>query len=88
MGCCVSSHQVLHRELRRLQKERQQHEMQLKGFNKAKQDSIDDRNRLYDAEVENAVLRKQLQDVKIAMTDLEVKLVSISEKLEVALKSV
>lgn len=88
MGCCVSSHQVLRRELRRLQKERQQHEMQLKGFNKAKQDSIDDRNRLYDAEVENAVLRKQLQDVKIAMTDLEVKLVSISEKLEVALKSV
>ena len=88
MGCCVSSHQVLRRELRRLQKERQQHEMQLKGFNKAKQDSIDDRNRLYDAEVENAVLRKQLQDVKIAMTDLEVKLVSMSEKLEVALKSV
>ena len=88
MGCCVSSHQVLRRELRRLQKERQQHEMQLKGFNKAKQDSIDDRNRLYDAEVENAVLRKQLQDVKIAMSDLEVKLVSISEKLEVALKSV
>ena len=62
--------------------------MQLKGFNKAKQDSIDDRNRLYDAEVENAVLRKQLQDVKIAMTDLEVKLVSMSEKLEVALKSI
>ena len=62
--------------------------MQLKGFNKAKQDSIDDRNRLYDAEVENAVLRKQLQDVKIAMNDLEVKLVSMSEKLEVALKSV
>ena len=88
MGCCVSSHQVLRRELRRLQKERQQHEMQLKGFNKAKQDSIDDRNRLYDAEVENAVLRKQLQDVKIAMNDLEVKLVSMSEKLEVALKSV
>ena len=88
MGCCVSSHQVLRRELRRLQKERQQHEMQLKGFNKAKQDSIDDRNRLYDAEVENAVLRKQLQDVKIAMTDLEVKLVSMSDKLEVALRSV
>ena len=62
--------------------------MELKGFTKAKQDSIDDRNRLFDAETENAVLRKQLQDVKIAMSDLDVKLVSMNDKLEVALRSV
>ena len=90
MGCCVSKkkHQKVCRELRLLQKERQQHVMELKGFTKAKQDSIDDRNRLFDAETENAVLRKQLQDVKIAMTDLDVKLVSMNDKLEVALRSV
>ena len=88
MGCCVSKkkHQKVCRELRLLQKERQQHVMELKGFTKAKQDSIDDRNRLFDAETENAE-RKQLQDVKIAMTDLDMKLVSMSDKLEVALRS-
>ena len=60
--------------------------MQLKGFTKAKQDSIDDRNRLYDAEAENIVLRKQLHDIEMAMTDLDAKLVSV--KLELALESI
>ena len=79
-------HQLLHRELRRLQKERKQHEMQLKGFTKAKQDSIDDRNRLYDAETENVVLRNKLHDIEMTMIDLDAKLVSV--KLEVALESI
>ena len=60
--------------------------MQLKGFTKAKQDSIDDRNRLYDAEAENIVLRKQLHDIEMVMIDLDAKLVSV--KLELALESI
>ena len=62
--------------------------MQLKGFTKAKQDSIDDRNRLYDAEAENIVLRKQLHDIEMAMTDLDAKLDMMCVKLELALESI
>ena len=83
MGCCVSKreHQRVHRELRRLQKERQQLMMAVVGFNKAKQDSIADRNRLYDSETENILLRKQLLDASVEMgkvaEDLNVKLLII-----------
>ena len=83
MGCCVSKreHQRVHRELRRLQKERQQLMMAVVGFNKAKQDSIADRNRLYDSETENMLLREQLLDASVEMDkaaeDLNVKLLII-----------
>ena len=83
MGCCVSKreHQRVQRELRRLQKERHQLKMEVVGFNKAKQDSIADRNRLYDSETENMLLREQLLDASVEMDkaaeDLNVKLLII-----------
>ena len=83
MGCFVSKkeHQRIHRELKQLKKEREKLIMEVKCSNKAKQNSIADRNRLYDSETENAVLRKQLQGVSLEMTklaeDLNVKLLII-----------
>ena len=55
--------------------------MEVVGFNKAKQDSIADRNRLYDSETENMLLREQLLDASVEMDkaaeDLNVKLLII-----------
>ena len=83
MGCYVSKreHHRLHRELKRLQTERQQLMMEVNGLSKAKHNSIVDRNRLYNFEIENVALRKQLQDASVEMDkvaeDLNVKLLII-----------
>ena len=60
--------------------------MEVNALNKAKHDSVADRNRLYDSETENALLRKQLQDAFMEMSkvaeDLNVKLLIIGEDVE------
>ena len=54
---------TFHELCRILQKESQQQKTKDKYFIKAKMDSITDRNRLFDSDVENSALKKKKQDV-------------------------
>ena len=82
---------VIH-EFRRLQKESQQ-KIKGRNFIKAKMDSITDRNRLFDSDVENNAPKKKIQNVSAeadrAAEELNMKIVLVSVNLEVemALKS-
>ena len=50
---------------------------------RAKMDSISDRKRLFDSDVENTALKKKIQDVSAEAEEPHVKIVLVSVKLEV-----